>query len=100
MPTNRHPIRHPRRGRLNHAQEMTLRYGPEPRWDAFRSEEEHRDAWLRNRDHMLAGYRHGRRPQGWWRFETSLKYPGYDHERSTLFDADLLAPEERAELVA
>jgi hypothetical protein len=101
MPTNRHPIRHPRRGRLNHAQEMTLRFGLEPRWDAFRTAADHHDAWLRNRDHMLASYRHGRRPMAWWRFEAgSLKYPGYDREQSTLYEAGLLAKEEAAELVA
>jgi hypothetical protein len=43
MATNRHPIRHPHRGRLTHAEEMTLLYGPEPRWSAFQSEVEYRD---------------------------------------------------------
>jgi hypothetical protein len=101
MATNRTPIRHPRRGRLNHAQQMTLQYGPDPRWDAFRSEDEHRDAWLRNREHMLATYRHGRRPMAFWRFEAGdLRYPGHETERSTLYQAGLLGEEERRELLA
>jgi hypothetical protein len=99
MATNRHPIHHLQRGRLNHAQEMTLQYGPDPRWDAFRSEEEFRDAWIRNRDRLLAWYRHGRRPMAWWRFESPIPYPGYDRERSALFEAGLLGEEEREQLV-
>ena len=100
MPTNRTPIRHPRRGRLNHAQEMTLLYGPDPRWDAFRSEEEYRDAWERNRDRILAAYRHGRRPMAWWTFEAPIKFPGYEHQQSALFEAGLLGEEEAATLVS
>jgi hypothetical protein len=100
MATNRHPIRHSHRGRLNHPQEMVLRYGEDPRWDAFHSEEEHRDAWLRNRDRFLAQYRYGRRPQAWWQFEAPIPYPGYDCEQSTLYDAGLLGDEERAQLVS
>jgi hypothetical protein len=100
MPTNRHPIRHPQRGRLNHEREMVLRYGPDPRWPAFRSEDEYRDAWLRNREKMLATYRHGRRPIAWWRFEAGeLRYPGGETERSTLYQAGFLGEEERAELM-
>ena len=100
MPTNQTPIRHPRRGRLNHAQEMTLLYGPDPRWDAFHSEEEYRDAWERNRDRILAAYRHGRRPMAWWTFEAPIKFPGYEHQQSALFEAGLLGEEEAATLVS
>ena len=99
MPTNRHPARHPHRGRLTHTQSMVLRYGPDPRWDAFHSEEEHRDAWARNRDRLLAAYRHDRRPMAWWRFEAPFPFPGYEREQSTLFDAGLLDEEEAAALV-
>jgi hypothetical protein len=60
---------------------------------------EHRDAWVRNRDRLLPGYRHGRRPAAWWRFESPIKYPGYDREQSTLYAAGLLTEEESAELV-
>jgi hypothetical protein len=101
MPTNRTPIRHPRRGRLNHAQDMVLQYGADERWaDAFHDESEHRDAWVRNRDRFLAWYRHGRRPAAWWQFEAPFPYPGYDAEQQALYRAELLAPEERAELLA
>ena len=56
-------------------------------------------AWARNRDRLLAGYRHGRRPMAWWQFEAGdLRYPGYDREQSTLYRAGLLGEEERAEL--
>jgi hypothetical protein len=101
MPTNRHPIRHPQRGRLNQDREMVLRYGPDPRWPAFRSEDQYRDTWLRNREQMLATYRHGRRPMAWWRFEAGdLRYPGDETERSTLYQAGLLTEEEQRELLA
>ena len=101
MPTNRHPIRHPHRGRLNHEQEMVLQYGAGERWaDAFCDEDEHRDAWIRNRDRLLAWYRHARRPQAWWHFEAPFPYPGYDAEQRALYRAELLGPEERAELLA
>ena len=47
MATNRTPIRHLRRGRLTHEQDMVLQYGADARWaDAFRDEDEHRDAWM------------------------------------------------------
>ena len=100
MPTNRHPVRHSHRGRLNHGQDMILQYGHDERWAAFRSEAEHRDAWIRNRDRLLAWYRHGRRPQAWWQFEAPFRYPGYDREQSTLYTAGLLTAEELAELEA
>jgi hypothetical protein len=101
MATNRHPIQHPRRGRLNHARAMTLRYGEDPRWGAFRSEAEHADCWARHRDRLLAEYRSGRRPMAWWKFEAGdLRYPGYNHERSVLFEHGRLDEAECAELVA
>jgi hypothetical protein len=78
---------------------MTLLYGVDPRWDAFRTEEEFRDAWMRHRDRLLA-HRHGRRPMGWWRFESPIPFPGHDREQAVLFEAGLLGEEERAELVA
>jgi hypothetical protein len=98
MATNRHPIRHPHRGRVNHARRMTL-YGPDPRWDAFDTEEEAGAAWAQHRERILEHYR-GRRPLGWWHFEAGdLRYPGYDRERSTLYETGLLGEAERAELV-
>jgi len=35
---------------------------------------------------------------GWWEFETTIPYPGYDLERSILWRADVLTAEEKAEL--
>jgi hypothetical protein len=97
--TNRHPIRHAHRGRLTHSQEMTLLYGKEPRWaEAFATEEEYRDAWIRNRERLLAGYRNGRRPMAWWTLESPVAFPGYEHQQSVLYEAGLLGDEERAEL--
>ena len=100
MPTERKPLHRAHRGRLSHAQEMTLHYGPDARWDAFHSETEYRDAWIRNRDRMLALCRHGRRPAAWWRFEAGdLRYPGYEREQSTLYEAGLLGEDERTGLL-
>jgi hypothetical protein len=100
MPTNRTPIRHPHRGRLSHEQEMVLQYGAEERWaEAFATEEEYRDAWIRNRDRLLAGYRNGRRPMAWWTLESPIAFPGYEQQQSVLYEANLLEPEERAALV-
>jgi hypothetical protein len=84
---------------LTPAQQMFLEFGLDRRWGgAFGGEEECRAAWMRERDGILAGYRNGHRPWGWWRFEAPIPYPGYDHERSTLFAAGLLLPEEAREL--
>ena len=94
MPTNRTPIRHPARNRLNHDREMVLRYGPDPRWPTIRSEAEYRDAWARHRERLLEGYQHGRRPIAWWRFEAPFPYPGYDREPAVLFEAKLLSDAE------
>ena len=100
MPTNRTPIRHPHRGRLSHEQEMVLQYGAKERWaEAFATEEEYRDAWIRNRDRLLAGYRNGRRPAAWWTLESPIPFPGYERQQSVLYEAGLLTEPERAALV-
>jgi hypothetical protein len=101
LPTERKPLHRASRSRLTDVQEMTLQYGPSPRWNAFDSEEEHASAWARNRDRFLAHYRRGRRPMAWWRFEAGdLRYPGYDRERSVLYEAGLLGDAELRELVS
>jgi hypothetical protein len=99
--TNRPPIRHPRRGRLNHAQLMFLKYGFDEKWaDAFRDEADYKATWERHREHIMAGYRHGRRPIAWWVIEGPCRYVGYNEERRFLFEHDLLGEEERASLLA
>ena len=96
--TSRAPIRHPRRGRLTHAQQMFLLYGFDEKWaDAFVDEADYRETWAQHREHILAGYRHGRRPIAWWVIESGYKYPGYDEERRFLYEHDLLGSEEREE---
>jgi hypothetical protein len=68
----------------------------------FESDEARHEAWLRNREWLMATLaQHGRRPLAWWRYDAGdLRYPGYDRERSTLYEAGMLAEDERAELVA
>jgi hypothetical protein len=87
---------------LSHGQHMFLLYGPADRWDdAFADEGEVCAAWNQHRAQILSYYRNGRRPWGWWAFEAGdLRFPGHDRERSMLYEAGLLAEEERAELVA
>jgi hypothetical protein len=99
MPTNRHPVRHPRRGQLSHEQELELWLGPSHRGSAFGSESERVAAWRRHRDRLMTVWaKHGTRPDGWWRYESPIPRPRGDTERSTLYVAGLLSEEERAEL--
>jgi hypothetical protein len=101
MATNRTLISRPQRGELTHDQTMILLYGYDPRWSsAFCTEEEYQEAWMRNRERILASYRHGRRPQAWWVLEAPIEYPGYDREQSVLFETGLLDEVEAAELAA
>jgi hypothetical protein len=97
---NRTPIRHPRRGALTHGQQMFLLYGFDEKWaDAFRDKTHYEETWAQHREHILAGYRHGRRPIAWWVIEGPCKYVGNDAERRFLFEHDLLDAEEREELI-
>jgi hypothetical protein len=96
--------RHPRRlaaDALTAAQLQELWLGPNPAGSFFRSEREARETWNRHRDFLMEQYgSHGRRPLAWWVFEAGdLRHPGYDLERSTLFQACLLTEAERAELL-
>jgi hypothetical protein len=72
---------------------MDLWLGPSSNFPpAFDSDEQRRELWFRNREWLMEQRgSHGRRPLAWWR---------YDRERSTLYEAGLLAEEERAELLA
>jgi hypothetical protein len=90
-------------GRLGDIAEMELWLGPFPHLPpAFDSDEQRRELWFRHRDRLMEQFgAHGRRPQAWWRYEAGeLRHPGYDRERSTLYEAGLLAEAERAELLA
>jgi len=75
--------------------------GPGPGGSLFRSREELRAAWTRGRDTAMTLWgKRCRRPQAWWEFESPVGYPGYDHEKSVLYEHGLLTEEERAELIA
>jgi hypothetical protein len=89
---------------LNHSQQLELWLGPGANGSAFRSDEERREAWFRNRDWVMKLWaKGGRRPMGWWLYESpfrSRRHPG-THEQSILYEfTDVLSAEERAELEA
>jgi hypothetical protein len=101
MSTNRTYLRPSRRGGLSGEQEFSLLYGHETRWaGAFADDDERRDAWIRHRERLLAPYQHGRRPMGWWDYEASIPFPGYERQQSALFEAGLLSETEAHELLA
>jgi hypothetical protein len=101
MGTNRTIVRRHRWGELTHEQEMELWLGPSHRGPAFGSEDERRVAWIRHRDRLMTAWaKHGRRPHGWWLYESPIPRPRYDTEQSTLYVAGLLTEQERAELIA
>ena len=68
----------------------------------FTTEEERHTAWARHRDRLMEMWaKGGRRPLAWWWLEAGeLDYPGYELERSTLYEAGLLTGTEKAELLA
>jgi hypothetical protein len=90
-----------RRHQLNHEQEQELWLGPTRRGSAFADAAQAQWAWTSNRNLLMQRYARGaRRPLAWWKFESSVAWPGRDHERAALFRAEVLADDERAELVA
>jgi hypothetical protein len=98
MATNR--TYRPHRSRLTADQERDLWLGPgPPQAPAFASEEARQAAWLCYRDNLLSTFSSaGRRPQAWWQYDAPIPYPGYERERSTLYQAELLGDDERVEL--
>ena len=65
----------------------------------FDSPDELRAAWMEHRDEVMRLFAgNGRRPQGWWAFESPIPWPGYHKQQSALYDAGLLGDEEKAEL--
>lgn len=104
MPTNRAYVRRPHRTRLTASQEMALWLGEGPLDDPqpFASPAARKAAWLRHR-HRLIGTlpsSPGRRPLAWWQYDAPIRWPGYDAERSTIYEAGLLGDDERAALEA
>jgi hypothetical protein len=101
MPTDRKPLHRAHRSRLDAEQEMELWLGPSHRGSAFASEADRQWAWTRHRDRLMELFaRNGKRPWGWWAFETELRYPGHGREQAALYEAGLLTEVEVAELVA
>jgi hypothetical protein len=102
--TKRHPIRRRRRGGASSDQQLELWLGVSHRGPTFESDDERRAVWFRCRDRLLEMFgQHGRRPQMWWRYEAGelgLRYPGYDHEQSYLYEHAQLSEAESAELIA
>jgi hypothetical protein len=85
---------------LSATAEMELWLGPSPRLGSeFSSREEVAAAWAIHGERLLQRWGcHGRRPQGWWAFAAPFPYPGFDVERSTLYENGLLTEEEAREL--
>ena len=89
--------------KLSVAQQTALWLGENPHTPAFTSAAQARKAWKENRVvlmHLLA--HDGRRPVGWWAFEAPkkrLRYPGYDFERSYLYQHGILTEPEQRELL-
>jgi hypothetical protein len=78
---------------INRIQEMRLWLGP------LAGDEEERRLWFEHRIRLLEWFGgNGRRPQAWWRYEAPFKYPGFNREKSALWEAGLLGEEEVARL--
>ena len=98
-PIDRTPPQRP--NRIPHEAEMSLRYGELAERPAFAGEEERRAAWFHHRDRLLQHCSHGRRPAGWWDFESPVPYPrDGDYAAAALFEAGLLTEGGIAELMA
>jgi hypothetical protein len=88
-------------GRLTHAEEQVLLYGPIDSPDVFPDKAEQKAAWQHNRERLMGHCPEGRRPAAWWEFEGP---PGvvcaFDRQSSTLYEAGLLGAVERDVLMA
>jgi hypothetical protein len=80
--------------------EMELWLGPSHRLgSAFSSREAAAAAWAVHGERLFQRWGSaGRRPQAWWAFAAPFPYPGFDVERSTLYENRLLTEEEAREL--
>ena len=102
MTTNRTPIRRASRGALSSDQEQCLWLGVGRNGFPFEDEEQAKELWERHKPRLMEAHaRNGHRPYAWWMYDApeGLEYD-YETERSTLFEAGLLEPEEAAALVA
>jgi hypothetical protein len=87
MVTNRVPLTRRRRDELDGAMVQELWLGPDPNTGSlFHDREALQEAWERHGHRIVRLFAgEGRRPAIWWEF-SGLKYPGYDLERSTLYE--------------
>jgi len=83
-------------------QEAELAWGVSHRLGpTFSNDDEAREAWVLNRPRLMSLFAFGgRRPQGWWKYESPIPWPGFNLERSTLWEAGLLGAAERRALEA
>jgi hypothetical protein len=89
------------RDRLNGDEIQELWLGPSHNGSVFASRAELEAAWIAGRERVMALYgSRGRRPMAWWQFSAppGLDYPGYDVERSVLYNLGLLGEAEKAGL--
>jgi hypothetical protein len=76
MPTNRTRVDRRRSDGLNINQESILRCGLDlfPGWPGFEDEEHERDAWVANRERLMAENAHpGKRPWAYWAYDWELE---------------------------
>jgi hypothetical protein len=83
----------------HHEALLELWLGPSHRGSLFADADKLRAAWTKHRDQVMALWgQNGRRPMGWWEFETALEYPGYDDEPKFLYENGVLSADERTQL--
>ena len=100
MATNQIPLQRPHRLALSPGEEMSLIYGERPHRPGFASAQERKAAWFAHRDELLVHCRAGRRPAGWWDYESPARRPrDHDYEEAALFEAGLFTAGEVAELM-
>ena len=89
------------RGELNSDQELFLWLGVGRDGFPFENDDEARASWQRHAPRLMELFAtRGRRPMAWWWFDAPIPYPGYDLERSILYEAGLLGEQERESLIS
>jgi hypothetical protein len=87
--------------RLPFQQENSLRYGELTVRPAFSDDEARQVAWVLHRDRLLQHCSGGKRPAGWWDYDSPVPYPrDPDYAEATLYEAELLVESEVTELMA